>query len=53
MSLGLRIVILIALQTTALLGMVGIKQYTLSTGTPIVLKTEPIDPRSLFQGDYV
>jgi uncharacterized membrane-anchored protein len=53
MNLGLRIVIVIALQTTALLGMVGIKQYTLSTGTPIVLKTEPIDPRSLFRGDYV
>lgn len=53
MSLGLRIVIVVALQTTALLAMVGIKQYTLSTGTPIVLKTEPIDPRSLFRGDYV
>jgi uncharacterized membrane-anchored protein len=53
MNLGVRIVIVIALQTVALLGMVGMKQYTLSTGTPIVLKTEPIDPRSLFSGDYV
>jgi uncharacterized membrane-anchored protein len=53
MSLGLRIVIVIVLQTVALVGMVGMKQYTLSTGTPIVLKTEPIDPRSLFRGDYV
>jgi uncharacterized membrane-anchored protein len=53
MNLGLRIVIVIALQTAALLVMVGMKQYTLSTGTPIVLKTEPIDPRSLFRGDYV
>jgi len=53
MNLGPRIVLIIALQTAALLGMVGIKQYTLSTGTPIVLKTEPIDPRSLFRGDYV
>jgi uncharacterized membrane-anchored protein len=53
MSLGLRIAIVVALQTAALIGMVGMKQYTLSTGTPIVLKTEPIDPRSLFSGDYV
>lgn len=53
MKLGLRIIIIIALQTVALIGMVGMKQYTLSTGVPIVLKTLPIDPRSLFSGDYV
>ncbi|HJW81280.1 MAG TPA: GDYXXLXY domain-containing protein [Acidiferrobacterales bacterium] len=53
MNLGLRIVVIIALQTAALLAMVGMKQFTLSTGMPIVLKTEPIDPRSLFRGDYV
>jgi len=53
MNLGLRIVIIVVLQTAALLVMVGMKQYTLSTGAPIVLKTEPIDPRSLFSGDYV
>jgi len=52
-SIGLRIAVVIALQTLALLAMVGMKQYTLSTGAPIVLKTEPIDPRSLFSGDYV
>lgn len=53
MSLGLRVAIIVALQTLALLGMVGMKQYTLSTGSPVVLKTQPIDPRSLFSGDYV
>ena len=53
MKLGLRIIIIIALQTAALVVMVGMKQYTLSTGVPIVVKTEPIDPRSLFSGDYV
>jgi uncharacterized membrane-anchored protein len=53
MSIGLRIAIVVALQTVALIGMVGMKQYTLSTGTPVVLKTAPIDPRSLFRGDYV
>lgn len=53
MKPGLRIVIIVALQTAALIGMVGMKQYTLSTGVPVVLKTQPIDPRSLFSGDYV
>lgn len=53
MNLGLRIALVIALQTAALCAMVGIKQYTLSTGTPVVLQTQPIDPRSLFRGDYV
>jgi uncharacterized membrane-anchored protein len=53
MSHGLRIVVVIVLQTVALLGMIGMKQYTLSTGVPVVLKTQPIDPRSLFRGDYV
>ena len=53
MNLGLRIVVIVVLQTVALLGMVGMKQYTLSTGVPVVLKTQPIDPRSLFSGDYV
>src|SRR3989344_3350182 len=53
MSHGLRMVVIIALQTVALLGMIGIKQYTLATGSPVVLKTQPIDPRSLFRGDYV
>jgi len=53
MNLGLRIAVIVAAQTLALVGMVAIKQYTLSTGSPVVLKTEPIDPRSLFSGDYV
>lgn len=53
MTFGIRIALVVALQTIALAVMVGMKQYTLNTGTPIVLKTEPIDPRSLFSGDYV
>lgn len=53
MTLGIRIALVVALQTIALAAMVGMKQYTLNTGTPIVLRTEPIDPRSLFSGDYV
>lgn len=53
MSAWARIGIVVLLQTAALAVMVGMKQYTLSTGTPVVLKTAPIDPRSLFSGDYV
>jgi len=53
MKTGLRIALIIVLQSVALIAMVGMKQYTLTTGTLIVLKTRPIDPRSLFRGDYV
>lgn len=45
--------LVVVLQTAALVGMVAIKHRTLITGTPVLLKTEPIDPRSLFRGDYV
>lgn len=53
MSLWTRLGLVVLLQSTALIVMIGMKQYTLATGTPIVLKTAPIDPRSLFSGDYV
>jgi uncharacterized membrane-anchored protein len=36
-----------------LLGFIVFKQYTLQTGTVVILKTIPIDPRDLFRGDYV
>jgi uncharacterized membrane-anchored protein len=47
------LVLVVVLQTAALVGMVAVKQRTLITGRPILLETEPIDPRSLFRGDYV
>ena len=53
MSRGIKLLIVVVLQTAALLTMVGMKQHTLNTGTPVLLETEPIDPRSLFSGDYV
>jgi uncharacterized membrane-anchored protein len=31
----------------------GAKLYTTTTGTEILLKTAPVDPRDLFRGDYV
>lgn len=53
MSDSKRIMIVVLLMTLALVGMVAKKQYTLNTGDLVVLKTEPVDPRSLFRGDYV
>jgi len=34
-------------------GFVAMKEYTLQTGEEILLKTQPVDPRDLFRGDYV
>jgi uncharacterized membrane-anchored protein len=47
------LVLVVLLQTAALVGMMAMKQRTLAYGTPILLETAPIDPRSLFRGDYV
>jgi len=48
-----RIVLLVVLMTAVLAGVVGMRVYTLATGKEILLQTVPVDPRSLFQGDYV
>jgi uncharacterized membrane-anchored protein len=48
-----KLLLLVVLQSAALIAMVGMKQHTLNTGVPVLLETEPIDPRSLFSGDYV
>ncbi len=53
MSITWRTTLLILIQIAVLLGMIGMKQWTLDTGTPVVLETAPVDPRSLFSGDYV
>lgn len=53
MNLTARVILILAVQIAALLGMIGMKQWTLNTGVPVVLETAPIDPRSLFSGDYV
>jgi uncharacterized membrane-anchored protein len=53
MTRGVRLLILVLMQTSVLVAMIGFRQWTLDTGTPVVLAIRPIDPRSLFQGDYV
>lgn len=52
-QLGTRLLAVVALQFLILFGVIGFKQYTVVTGETVLLKTEPIDPRSLFRGDYV
>lgn len=34
-------------------GFIFYKEYTLRTGTEVILRTEPVDPRDIFRGDYV
>lgn len=48
-----KILIILLIQTLMLFYMIANKQWTLNTGEAIVLETLPIDPRSLFRGDYV
>ncbi len=43
---------IVAAQLVVLLAMIGVKEATLQTGTTVTLQTVPVDPRSLFQGDY-
>lgn len=52
MTLWPKIILLLGVEIAALTAMVADKQWTLATGTPIVLETVPVDPRSLFMGDY-
>jgi uncharacterized membrane-anchored protein len=44
--------VIVAAQVFLLLGLIGEKEYTVRTGTEVVLETAPIDPRSLLQGDF-
>lgn len=33
--------------------MIGVRYYTLSAGTPVLLKASPVDPWDVFRGEYV
>ena len=45
--------IVVVLWIVLALGLILFKEFTLQTGTTILLKTQPVDPRDLFRGDYV
>ncbi len=53
MSAAWRLGAIGGLQSLALLALIGLREWTLATGTLITLAVAPVDPRSLFQGDYV
>ena len=36
-----------------IVGLIGMKEFTLRTGKQVRLKTVPVDPRDLFRGDYI
>lgn len=46
-------ILLISIPAVVILIFVGVKLFTLGFGQEILLKTEPVDPRDLFRGDYV
>jgi uncharacterized membrane-anchored protein len=46
-------ILVVCLQVLALAGMVFYKDRWIASGTRIILKTQPVDPRDLFRGDYV
>jgi uncharacterized membrane-anchored protein len=45
--------IIIAAQLCVLIFMITKQELLLANGTKVLLKCEPVDPRSLFSGDYV
>lgn len=45
--------VVVLLQILALSGMIGKRLYLLHHGETVLLKCRPVDPRSLFSGDYV
>jgi uncharacterized membrane-anchored protein len=49
----LKFIIIILLQILLLTGIIAYRQYWVSTGERILLRTEPVDPRDIFRGDYV
>jgi uncharacterized membrane-anchored protein len=51
--LWIKIFLIILIQSSLLLAMIANRQTILSSDTIVILETRPIDPRSLFRGDYV
>jgi len=46
-------ILVLALQTAWLLGMVATQEYAFAHGKAILLETQPVDPRDLLSGDYL
>lgn len=52
-SFGQRVLALVIGLVGLLLALIGNIELTRAESTPVVLETAPVDPRSMFQGDYV
>ncbi len=48
-----RLLLIFAIQLLVLVYIIADRQWLLASGTVVTLETEPVDPRSLFSGDYV
>jgi uncharacterized membrane-anchored protein len=48
-----KLAIVVAVQLLILASVIGFKQYTVWTGTTVLLKVEPVDPTDPFRGDYL
>jgi uncharacterized membrane-anchored protein len=46
-------ILIFGLWLIIIVAFIGFKQFTLSTGTRVLLKTAPVDPRDILRGDYV
>ncbi len=44
--------VVVAAQMVGLVAFAGVREVAVTTGREITLQTAPVDPRSLFQGDY-
>lgn len=53
MKRSYKIGLIVCLQILFLFSMIGFRYYTLATGTPVLLKAAPVDPRDVFRGEYV
>ena len=52
LSRGKRFWIIVTLQVAVIVGMVARKEAIILSGRTITLRTNPVDPHSLFRGDY-
>jgi uncharacterized membrane-anchored protein len=53
MTVALRILVIVALQTAALAYMIYDRISVFSSSTVVTLKVKPVDPSDMFRGDYV
>lgn len=49
----LKLILAVALQLVVIFGIIIYKMSIITTGTAIILKTQPVDPRDFLRGDYI